>query len=59
MPEICCKDCGKQRFKQLRMVNSERRHHRTCVFTSSSFVDAVSDSVLEKLAGTKARVNFQ
>ena len=59
VPEIGCKDCGKQRFKQLRVVNSERRHHCTCVFACSRFVEAVSDNVLEKLAGTEARVNFQ
>ena len=59
MLEIGCKDCRKQRFKQLRVVNSERRHHCTCVFASSRFIEAISDNVLEKLAGTEARVNFQ
>ena len=39
--------------------DSERRHHCTCVFASFRFIEAISDNVLEKLAGTEARVNFQ
>ena len=58
MLEIGCKDCRKQRFKQLWMVNSERSHHGTCVLTSSSLAKAVSDNVLEQLASAKTSVNL-